>query len=81
MPQSLGLSPRVVDAPSLIYKTSTGKEEEGRNPQQGLKVTVTALKLSHWKYDSTWCAKHWVTYGSVESLYCTLETNITLHVN
>ena len=23
----------------------------------------------------------WMMYGSVESLYCTLETNITLYVN
>ena len=25
--------------------------------------------------------EHWVMYGSVESLYCTPETNITLYVN
>ena len=25
--------------------------------------------------------KHWVMYGSAESLYCTPETNITLYVN
>ena len=25
--------------------------------------------------------EHWVTYGTVESLYCTPETNITLYVN
>ena len=24
------------------------------------------------------CDEHWVLYGSVESLYCTPETNITL---
>ena len=27
------------------------------------------------------CNEHWVWYGSVESLYCTLEINITLYVN
>ena len=27
------------------------------------------------------CVEHWVLYGSVESLYCTPETNVTLHVN
>ena len=27
------------------------------------------------------CDKHWVMYGSVESLYYTPETNITLYVN
>ena len=27
------------------------------------------------------CDEHWVMYGIVESLYSTLETNITLYVN
>ena len=27
------------------------------------------------------CDEHWVMYGSVESLHCTSETNITLYVN
>ena len=27
------------------------------------------------------CDEHWVWYVSVESLDCTSETNITLHVN
>ena len=27
------------------------------------------------------CDEHWVLYGSVESLYCTPGTNITLYVN
>ena len=30
--------------------------------------------------EPTCCDEHWVMYGSVESLYCTPETNITLHV-
>ena len=25
--------------------------------------------------------EHWVSYGSDESLICTLETNVTLYVN
>ena len=25
------------------------------------------------------CDEHWVMYGTVQSLYCTPETNITLH--
>ena len=29
----------------------------------------------------TFCDKHWVMYGIVESLYCTSETNIILCVN
>ena len=27
------------------------------------------------------CAEHWVMDGSVESLHCTPETNITLYVS
>ena len=27
------------------------------------------------------CDGHWVLYGSVESIYCSPETNITLYVN
>ena len=29
----------------------------------------------------TYHNEHWVMYGTVESLYCTGETNITLYVN
>ena len=29
----------------------------------------------------SYCDMHWVIYRSVESLYCTPEINITLHVN
>ena len=29
----------------------------------------------------TYCDEDWVMYEIVESLYCTLETNITLYVN
>ena len=31
--------------------------------------------------ECTCCDEHWVLYGTVESLYCTFETNITLYVN
>ena len=31
--------------------------------------------------ECTCCDEHQVMYGSVESLYCTLESNITLCVN
>ena len=34
------------------------------------------IGIKEYTYD-----EHWVIYGNVELLYCTLETNITLHVN
>ena len=31
--------------------------------------------------EGTCCDEFWVMYGNVESLYCTLETTVTLYVN
>ena len=31
--------------------------------------------------EGTWSEEHQVLYGSVQSLHCTPETNITLYVN
>lgn len=31
--------------------------------------------------ECTYCDEHWALYGSVESLFFTPETNITLHAN
>ena len=49
-----------------------------------LKVWKQSLKEVEWfwlKSHITCCDEHWVFYGSVESLYCIPQINITLHVN
>ena len=31
--------------------------------------------------ENTYCDEHWVMDRIAESLYCTTETNVTLHIN
>ena len=63
---------------------------QGRNTKYFKDLSVNSKTWKFW--DGGWvkwvigikestCDEHWGLYGSVESLYCTLETNISVYVN
>ena len=71
---SKGGKKRQTKKQTLNYREQTDGYQSGGGQGNGLNK-VMEIK------ECTCCDEHWVMYGSVESLYYTPESNITLYVN